>query len=91
VVRAKVDCIRVAQGRPDAGADALRHIDIALDHLRAADVRLILVGGGPVTGKTTLAHSLAEQVGVQVISTDDVRSELRQHHLVAAQPHKQPS
>ena len=47
VVRAKVDCIRVAQGHRDAAADARRHIDIALDHLRAGTVRLILVGGGP--------------------------------------------
>jgi len=86
VVRAKVDCIRVAQGHSDAAADAQRHIDIALDHLRAADVRLILVGGGPGTGKTTLAHSLAEQVGAQVISTDDVRRQLQATGVLAGQP-----
>ena len=54
-------------------ADALRHLDIALDHLRAGTVRLVLIGGGPGTGKTTLAHALAEQIRAQVISTDDVR------------------
>ncbi|MDT5208454.1 MAG: uncharacterized protein QOF67_869 [Mycobacterium sp.] len=86
VVRAKVDCIRVAQGHPDAAADARRHIDIALDHLRAADVRLILVGGGPGTGKTTLAHSLAEQVGAQVISTDEVRRQLQAAGAIVGQP-----
>jgi uncharacterized protein len=78
VVRAKTDCIRVAQGHPDAVADARRHIDIALEHLRAGAVRLIVIGGGPGTGKTTLAHALAEQIGAQVISTDDVRRQLRQ-------------
>ena len=56
VVRAKVDCVRVSQGHPDAAADARRHLDIALEHLRAGTVRLILIGGGPGTGKTTLAH-----------------------------------
>jgi uncharacterized protein len=86
VVRAKVDCIRVAQGHPDAAAEAQRHIDIALDHLRAGAVRLILVGGGPGTGKTTLARSLVEQVGAQVVSTDDVRRELQQAGVITGEP-----
>lgn len=76
VVRAKVDCIRVQQGHPEAVADARRHLDIALDHLRSTAVRLIIIGGGPGTGKTTLARSLAECIGAQVFSTDDVRREL---------------
>lgn len=75
-VRAKTDCIRVGQGRPEADADARRHLDIALAHLRTGAVQLIIVGGGPGTGKTTLARALAERVGAEVISTDDVRREL---------------
>jgi aminoglycoside phosphotransferase family enzyme/predicted kinase len=86
VVRAKVDFIRVAQGHPDAATDAQRHIDVALDHLRAGAVRLILVGGGPGTGKTTLASSLAEQVHAQVISTDDVRRQLHQTGVITGEP-----
>ena len=85
VVRAKVDCIRVAQGHRDAVADARRHIDIALDHLRAGTVRLIVVGGGPGTGKTTLSRALAQEIGAQVISTDDVRRELQHAGAVAGQ------
>jgi predicted kinase len=76
VVRAKVDCVRHAQGHQDAIADARRHIGIALEHLRAATVRLVLVGGGPGTGKSTLASSLAERMRAQVVSTDDVRRQL---------------
>jgi uncharacterized protein len=78
VVRAKVDCVRIGQGHRDAAADARQHIEIAADHLRAGTVRLILVGGGPGTGKTTLSRALAEAIGAQVISTDDVRRELQQ-------------
>jgi aminoglycoside phosphotransferase family enzyme/predicted kinase len=78
VVRAKVDCIRVSQGEHTAAAcDARRHLDLALQHLRTGTVRLILVGGGPGTGKTTLARLLGECSGAQVISSDDVRRQLQ--------------
>ncbi len=77
VVRAKVDCIRLAQGNADATTDASRHLSLALEHLRLGTVRLVLVGGAPGTGKTTLAHALADRVDAEVISTDDVRRELR--------------
>ncbi|HEX3284636.1 MAG TPA: AAA family ATPase [Mycobacterium sp.] len=77
VVRAKVDCIRVSQGHHDARAHARRHIDIALKRLRLATVRLILVGGGPGTGKTTLSKGLSKRIDAQVISTDDTRRQLR--------------
>ncbi len=78
VVRAKVDCIRFTQGHHEADIDAGRHLDIALSHLRAATVRVVLVGGGPGTGKTTLATALAEALDAGVVSTDVVRRELQQ-------------
>lgn len=76
VVRAKVDCISHTQGDVGAAARAQRHLEIAHRHLRAGAVRLILVGGGPGTGKTTLARLLAERIGAHVISTDDVRADM---------------
>lgn len=80
-VRAKVDCVRYLQGQGESADDARRHLEIASSHLRAAAVRLILVGGGPGTGKSTVARALAERLGAhgieaQVISTDDVRAAL---------------
>lgn len=83
LVRAKVDCVRVTQGHDDAVADADRHFEIARNHLMSATVQLIVVGGGPGTGKTTLSRALAKQLGAQVISTDDVRRELRQAGAVS--------
>ncbi|MFG1930670.1 AAA family ATPase [Mycobacterium sp. NPDC048908] len=82
LVRAKVGCIRIDQGHPEACIEARRHVDIALEHLRAGAVRLILVGGGPGTGKTTLSRALAQQVDAEVISTDDVRREMEQQGVV---------
>ncbi|BBZ76854.1 hypothetical protein MANY_21910 [Mycolicibacterium anyangense] len=86
VVRAKVDCVRDGQGVPGAAADARRHLEIAHQHLRAGAVRLVLVGGGPGTGKTTLARSLAERLGAQVVSTDDVRAEMVRRGELAGEP-----
>ncbi|WP_374022524.1 AAA family ATPase [Mycobacterium sp. HNNTM2301] len=77
VVRAKVDCVRLSQGKPAAAQDANRHLAMAAGHLESGAIRLALVGGNPGTGKSTLARGLAERVGAQVISTDDVRRELR--------------
>ena len=63
-------------GSRQGADDARAHLDIARRHLRSGAVRLILVGGGPGTGKTTLARSLAERIGAEVVSTDDVRADM---------------
>ncbi|OBK29178.1 hypothetical protein A5634_18765 [Mycobacterium asiaticum] len=85
VVRAKVECVRFLQGRPDFAAHAARHLAIATAHLRNGAVRLALVGGNPGSGKSTVARSLAEQFGAQVISTDDVRRELTQSGAISGE------
>lgn len=85
VVRAKVECLRYTQGKPAAAADATRHLDIAGRHLRSGTVRLALVGGNPGTGKSTLARGLSEEFGAQVISTDDVRRQLRGADVISGE------
>ena len=75
-VRAKVNCLRYDQGDPEAGAQAALHALIALRHLRLGQVRLILVGGLPGTGKTTLSGRLADEMGAVLQSSDRVRKEM---------------
>lgn len=82
-VRAKVDCVRLSQGNFNAAEDAARHLAIATQHLEHGSVRLALVGGNPGTGKSTIARALAERVGARVISTDDIRRELRESGVLA--------
>ena len=60
-VRAKVAFFRHCQGDPAAADTAVHHTDLALSHLRAGIVSLILVGGLPGTGKSTLSGGLADR------------------------------
>jgi len=72
-VRAKVGCLPGAAG---ASADAALHARLCLDHLRWGAVRLVVVGGAPGTGKTTLAGGLADRLGFVTINSDRVRKEV---------------
>jgi hypothetical protein len=75
-VRAKVACLRHAQGDPRAAAAAALHARLTVQHLRAGVVRLILIGGLPGTGKTTFAGYLADRLGGVLLSSDRLRKEL---------------
>ncbi|MEU5879969.1 AAA family ATPase [Spirillospora sp. NPDC047279] len=75
-VRAKVACFRHAQGDSHAAREAARLTAVALRHLRAGEVGLILVGGLPGTGKSTLAGAVADRLGATLISSDRTRKEL---------------
>jgi uncharacterized protein len=75
-VRVKVACLRHAQGDPAAAHDVSAYADIAGRHLRAGRVRLVLVGGLPGTGKTTVAGALADRLGAVLLSSDRLRKEL---------------
>lgn len=75
-VRAKVGCLRAAQGDA-AAADGARAVHrLAAEHLRAATVRLVLVGGLPGTGKSVLAAGLGDVLDAVVLRTDEVRRDL---------------
>ena len=75
-VRAKVSCLRAAQGDAGAVGTARSLHRMAADHLRAGRVRMVLVGGLPGTGKSVLAASIGEVLDADVLRTDEVRKEL---------------
>jgi aminoglycoside phosphotransferase family enzyme/predicted kinase len=75
-VRAKVTAIRATQGVDGAGHEAAALLDMARRHLAVGTVRLVLVGGAPGTGKTTLADGLGGALGATVLRSDEIRKEL---------------
>ncbi|MDU0315440.1 AAA family ATPase [Phycicoccus sp. M110.8] len=79
VMRAKVAAIRAgAHGLPSGpDADEVRQLlDIGLAHLLQGRVRLVLVGGGPGSGKSTLSSGLADRLGAVLMASDPERKAL---------------
>jgi aminoglycoside phosphotransferase family enzyme/predicted kinase len=75
-IRAMVACLRGAQGDQAAAAEAPLLLQIARDHLERGQVALVLVGGLPGTGKSTLAAGVADRFGWSVLRSDEVRKDL---------------
>ena len=76
-VRMKVACIRHDQG-DQLAADAARSLHrLALAHLESGRVRLVLVGGSPGAGKTSVGRGLAAALGAVLVSSDVVREEIQ--------------
>lgn len=72
-VRAKVLDIRCAQGDATVRDDANAFLDLAVRHAEAGRVRLVLIGGLPGTGKSTVAAGLSDARAVTVLRTDELR------------------
>ena len=75
-VRVKIACLRAVQGDPAAGFEARHLAEVALRHLRAGAVTLVVVGGLPGTGKSALAGAVAGRLGFTVLNSDRIRKEL---------------
>lgn len=75
-VRTLVACVRASQGDPTAPEQAAELLRVAVRHSEAARVRLVLVGGPPATGKSTVAAGLGDRSGATVLRSDEVRKEL---------------
>jgi len=75
-VRAKVASARCAQGDADAPGEVRRLMGLCLDHLARAQVQLILVGGTPGTGKSTVSAQLGHASQWSVLRSDELRKEI---------------
>jgi aminoglycoside phosphotransferase family enzyme/predicted kinase len=75
-VRAKVACIRHGQAGGAVRDEARLLLDLARRHLEAGRVRLIVVGGLPATGKSTVAAGVADVLGAVHLRSDEMRKEL---------------
>lgn len=74
-MRAKVSCLPHGVPRPYA-EDPQALVSLAESHLNDSRVRLVLVGGPPGTGKTTVAGAVADALGWAVLSSDRIRKEV---------------
>ncbi len=75
-VRAKVAAVRWSQGDAASAPAAGRLLALSHDHLRQARVRLVLVGGNPGTGKSTVARGIATPLGALMLRSDEIRKSL---------------
>jgi aminoglycoside phosphotransferase family enzyme/predicted kinase len=83
LVRAKVACLDAGGGDADAAEPAAGAtlLSLAREHLQAGAVRLLLVGGLPGTGKSTLATAASEATGWTLLRSDFVRKDLASEEL----------
>jgi aminoglycoside phosphotransferase family enzyme/predicted kinase len=73
LVRAKISCLK--GGVVDV-VEAQAYLAQCRRHLLDARVQLVVVGGLPGTGKTTLAAALGDELGWTVLRSDEMRKEL---------------
>lgn len=72
LVRAKVALLK----GPDHDPDARTYLDQCRRHLHDGRVHLMVVGGLPGTGKSTLADAVGRTAGFSVVRSDETRKEL---------------
>jgi uncharacterized protein len=75
LVRSKVACLSL-DNAPGAGTTARQLLSLSGRHLARGRIRLVLVGGAPATGKTTLSGELSRRTGWEVLHSDEVRKQL---------------
>lgn len=83
-VRAKVGLLRAGQAGTPPGSEVEVLLELARTRLESGRVRLVVVGGAPGTGKSTVASALGERLGAVVLRTDEVRARLPGRGYAAA-------
>lgn len=90
-VRARVTGLRHVQGDAGAAPRARELFDLMARHLDAGSVRVVVVGGLPGTGKSTLAAALADPLQAVVLRTDELRAGDRGRHDAFAEGRYAPA
>lgn len=75
-VRCKIACLRHGEGDPAAADEARRYHRLARRHLEHGRVRVVLVGGGPGAGKSTISEAVARDLGAAWLRSDEVRKDI---------------
>lgn len=76
-VRSKVSFIEFARTGADRFLDAAQKLlTLAADRIQSAQLRLVLIGGLPGTGKSTLAVNLGERTGWSRLTSDYLRKRM---------------
>ncbi len=76
MVRSKVDCLSAIQGAGAVVHRARAHLEQCRRHLESARPVLMVIGGGPRTGKSTTARAVAARNGWIVVRSDEVRRDV---------------
>jgi len=75
-VRAKVSCLAAAEDLPGAEDEARALHELARSLLERTRVQLVLVGGPPGTGKSTLTAGIGRAIPAEVLRSDEIRHRL---------------
>lgn len=76
-VRARVSMLRAGQGHEASRQQVHKLLRLTHDHLLLATPALLVVGGLPGSGKTTVAGHVATRPGWMMLSSDVLRKQLR--------------
>jgi uncharacterized protein len=86
-VRAKVAAIRYAQGDTSQEDLVRTYHQLCLRHLQGTVRHLVLIGGTPGTGKSTLARAMSDSRGYVTLGSDELRKDLvGRGHLETSRP-----
>ncbi|MGI9578299.1 MAG: AAA family ATPase [Microthrixaceae bacterium] len=75
-VRVKIACLKAEQGDRSQIDQARELHRLAAEQLHRSKRRVVLVGGGPGTGKSTVSRAISDELGYCLCVSDEIRKDL---------------